>query len=133
MPAAKGSARTPLGPKFKVYVTDKGNFLESHFIQCQVLVAIQFLIFVSFTSPMPAPQPASPSLATLMGPLVSVLQTAGTAGTAGGVAAGGAGAAGAAGVVAPVVAGTAPAAVPAMMAMTSFLPGLGLGCSPEAF
>ena len=116
--------------KFKVYVTDKGNFLESHLIQCQVLVAIQFLIFVSFTSPMPAPQPASPSLATLMGPLVSVLQTAGTAG---GVAAGGAGAAGAAGVVAPVVAGTAPAAVPAMMAMTSFLPGIGLGLLTGSF
>ena len=66
----------------------------------------------------------SPSLATLMGPLVSVLQTVGTAG---GAAAGGVGgAAGAAGAVAPVVAGnvaTAPAAVPTMMVMTSLLPG----------
>ena len=45
----------------------------------------------------------SPSLATLMGPLVSVLKTAGTTGVA---AAGGVGgAAGAAGAVAPVVAG----------------------------
>ena len=81
---------------------------------------------LSLCSPLPSPGPFFPAV---MGPLVSVLQTAGTVG---GAAAGGVGGVGGAGGVAaaPVVAGTlatAPAAVPAMMALSSLLPGIGLG------
>ena len=102
------------------------------------------VFLLSLGSPVPSPDPLIPALSSLMGPLVSVLQAAGTAGGgaaagaggaaagAGGAAAGGAAAGGAAAggaITAPVIAGTVgTVAAPAMMAaMSSLLPGIGLG------
>ena len=88
------------------------------------------VFLLSLGSPVPSPDPLIPALSSLMGPLVSVLQTVGTVGgaTAGGVGVGTAGAGGL--VTAPAIAGTvatAPAIVPAMTMMSSLLPGIGLG------
>ena len=94
-----------------------------------VFIAIYLLPIISKGSPVSSPDPFIPSIASMMGPLVSVLQTTGVVGGAGGAAAGGAGAAGA---VAPVVAGTV-ATAPVMMAMSSLLPGVGLGLLSAIF
>ena len=107
----------------------------------QVILLTQSVFLLSLGSPVPSHAPLLPSLTSIMGPLVALMQTTAIGGgsaaagggaaaggaAAGGAAAGGAGAGGAA--IAPIVAGTVgTAAAPAMMAaLGTLLPGIGLG------
>ena len=110
----------------------------------QVILLTQSVFLLYLGSPVPSPSPLLPSLTSIMGPLVALMQTTAVGGggaaaggaaggaaaggaAAGGAAAGGAGAGGAA--IAPIVAGTVgTAAAPAMMAaLGTLLPGIGLG------
>jgi hypothetical protein len=107
----------------------------------QVILLTQSVFLLSLGSPVPSPSPLLPSLTSIMGPLVALMQTtavggggAAAGGAAGGAAAGGAAAGGAAAgaggaAIAPIVAGTVgTAAAPAMMAaLGTLLPGIGLG------
>ena len=98
----------------------------------QVFLLAMSVFLLSLGSPVPSPDPLIPALSSLMGPLVSVLQTVGT--TGGAITAETAGVGGL--VTAPVVAGTvatAPAVVPAAMMMSSLLPGIGIGLLTGSF
>ena len=103
----------------------------------QVILLTQSVFLLSLGSPVPSP--LLPSLTSIMGPLVALMQTTavGGGGAAAGGAAGGAAAVGSASggavaggaAIAPIVAGTVgTAAAPAMMAaLGTLLPGIGLG------
>lgn len=97
----------------------------------QVILLTQSVFLLSLGSPVPSPSPLLPSLTSIMGPLVALMQTTavGGGGAAAGGAAGGAAAGAGGAAIAPIVAGTVgTAAAPAMMAaLGTLLPGIGLG------
>ena len=93
------------------------------------------VFLLSLGSPVPSPDPLIPALSSLMGPLVSVLQTICTAPGVCSANAAGVGGLVTAPVVAaaaPVVAAAAPTVIPAAM-MSSLLPGIGIGLLTGSF